>query len=250
MSINDWIIILSIIFLSGIVKGTTGFGFALFSLPLLVHFIPIKTLVPIITLFNLFSSTQIILQSRRIKINRRILLLSLSGIVGVILGSLVLKFLADRWLKLLTATMLIVLSAMFLTGYRFKIRKIKRGNVIAGLMSGFLGGSTSVSGPPLALFLTSLNLETVYFRFTFAWFSIITATVAIFDYIKIGVVYASTFKIFLISLPVLILSIELGKLISQKISRKIFYQGTIIVTLLAGVLMFVTCFRECLAYGF
>jgi uncharacterized membrane protein YfcA len=241
-----WIVILSIVFLSGIVKGTTGFGFALFSLPLLVHFIPIKTLVPIITLFNLFSSAQIIMQSHRLKINRSILLLSISGILGVICGSLVLKFLPDRWLKLLAASVLIVLSIMFLTGYRFKIRKMRRGNAVAGLISGFFGGSTSVSGPPLALFLTSLKLDTSRFRFTFAWYSIITATVAMFDYIKIGVVHASTFKIFLISLPVVIVSIELGKYISTKISQRLFYTGSIIVTLLAGLLMLYTCLAECL----
>lgn len=246
MELDTWIIILSIIFLSGIVKGTTGFGFALFSLPLLVHFIPIKTLVPIITLFNLFSSVLIVLQTRHVKINRRIILLSLSGIVGIILGSLILKFLPEKWLKLFAAIILIILSVMFLTGYRFKIRRIKRGNIIAGFISGFLGGSTSVSGPPLALFLTSLKLSTVHFRLTFAWYSTITALVAMFDYVKIGVVYPYTFKIFIISLPVLILSIQLGKLISQKISQHIFYQGSIIITLLAGLLMFYTCVGDCI----
>ncbi len=67
-----------------------------------------------------------------------------------------------------------------------------------------------------------------------------------FDYIKIGVVYASTFKIFFISLPVVIISIELGKYISTKISQRLFYTGSIIVTLLAGLLMFYTCLAECL----
>lgn len=246
MSLTHWIIILSIVFVSGIVKGTTGFGFALFSIPLLVHFIPIKSLVPIVTLFNLFSSIQIIVQSKRLRLNRSIVLLSVTGILGVTIGSLVLKFLPDKWLKLMTAAMLIVLSFMFLAGYRFRIHKFRRGNALAGLISGFLGGSTSVSGPPLALFLTSLKLDTARFRFTFAWFSIITATVALFDYIKIGVVHESTFRIFFLSLPVVIVSIELGKYISRKISQQLFYKASIIVTLLAGLLLFYTCLKECL----
>lgn len=246
MPVSVWIAILCVVFLSGIVKGTTGFGFALFSLPLLVHFIPIKTLIPVITLFNLFSSVQIILRSPGQKINRSILLLSVTGIAGVICGSLVLKFLPDNWLKLLAASILVVLSIMFLTGYRFRIRKIKRGNTIAGFISGFLGGSTSVSGPPLALFLTSMHLDTDKFRFTFAWYSIITAVVAMFDYIKIGVVYPLTFKLFIVSLPVVVVSIELGKLISTRISKRFFYTGSIIITLLAGLLMFYTCIKGCL----
>jgi uncharacterized membrane protein YfcA len=241
MSLTYWIIILAIIFISGIVKGTTGFGFALFSLPLLVHFVPIKILIPIITLFNLFSSAQIVIQLREAKLTRRILVLSVSGVIGVVIGSLILKYLSDRALKMMASCILILLSLMFLTGYRFRIRKVKRGIVIAGFISGLFGGSTSVSGPPLALFLTSLRLDTVHFRYTFAWFSIITASIAFFDYIKIGVVSLPTFKIFLVSLPILVLSVELGRYISQKISQRIFYQASIVITLLAGMLMFYTC---------
>jgi len=246
MGTADWIIILSIVFVSGIIKGTTGFGFALFSLPLLIHFIPIKTLIPVITLFNLFSSFQIAIQTRRLKISRRIIVLSLAGIIGVIIGGLVLKFISERWLELMAATMLIVLSLMFLTGFRFKIRKVKRGNLIAGLTCGFLGGSTSVSGPPLALFLTSLRLDTEHFRFTFAWYSIITAVVAFLDYLKIGLIISETFRLFFISFPVLILSIQFGKFLSKKISQRIFYLSAIIISLLAGLLMLYTCIGRCL----
>jgi uncharacterized protein len=238
--------IFAIIFISGLVKGTTGFGFALFSLPLLVHIIPIKNLIPLITLFNLSSSIQIIIQTRQLKLNRRILALSLTGVAGVIIGSLVLKFISDIWLKLFVSVMLIVTSILFLTGYRFNIRKIKRGIVIAGFISGFLGGGTSVSGPPLALFLTSLKLDTIHFRFTFAWFSIITASVAMMDYTKIGVVQPNILLIFAVSFPLLLASVMLGKWISHKISQEHFYKGAVLLTLIAGITLLVTCLGACL----
>ena len=248
MDILTWVIVLSIIFISGIVKGTTGFGFALFSLPLLAHFIPIKTLIPIITLFNLFSSVQIVYQLRSYKLNRAVVMLSVMGILGVILGSLLLKFLPDHWLKLLAASVLIVLSILFLVGYRFKVRKLRRGNAIAGFISGILGGSTSVSGPPLALFLTSIKMETQRFRFTFAWYSIITASVAIFDYVKIGVVHVQTFKLFLAGAPLLVISVLLGKHISKKVSAKLFYKVIIVITLFAGIFLFFSCLKDCIVF--
>lgn len=245
MTITTWSIVLGIIFLSGIIKGTTGFGFALFSVPLLVHFIPIKTLVPLVMFFNLVSSLQIVLQTPRLKINKRIILLSVAGTIGVILGSLVLKFISELWLEFFTALVLIILSVLFLTGYRFKIRKIRRGNIMAGLISGFVGGSTSVSGPTLALFLTSLRLDTLHFRFTFAWFSIITASVATLDYLKIGVLQITSLKFVLYSFPVLLISIWLGKLICNYVPQRRFYQGAIIVSLLAGLLMLFNCLPGC-----
>ncbi len=246
MTYTTWTSIIIIVFISGIIKGTTGFGFALFSIPLLVHFIPIKNLIPLVMLFNLISSLQIVLQTPKLKINKGIILLSSTGIVGVLLGSIVLKYTPDIWLEMFIALILIALSILFLTGYRFKIRKVKRGNALAGFISGFIGGSTSVNGPPLALFLTSLRLDTLHFRFTFSWFSIITASVAILDYLKIGLIKSNTLIIFLISLPVLFVSIWLGKLISTRISQHRFYQGAIILSLLAGLFMLFTCIQGCI----
>ncbi len=244
ISLTTWAIILGVIFLSGLVKGTTGFGFALFSLPLLVHFVPIKTLIPLLTLFNLTSSIQIALLSGKFKSKKSIILLSIFGIAGVISGSFLLKFLPELWLKILISFVLIVLSFMFLTGYRFKIRRIKRGNSIAGFISGFLGGSLAVSGPPLALFLTSLKIDSQNFRLTFAWFSVITASVAFFDYIKMGIFQFSSLKIFVVSIPVLIASIQTGKLISKTVSIKIFYFTVVSVTLLSGIFLLLSSLRE------
>jgi len=237
MDINTWIIISGIVFISGIIKGTTGFGFALLSVPFLVYYIPIKTLIPIITLFNLFSSIQILYQLRHIKITKRIIFLSISGVIGVILGSLLLLYLTDSVLKLFTAIFLVFISILFLLGYRFKVRKLKRGNIIAGFISGILGGSTSMSGPTLALFLTSIKLDTQHFRHTFAWFSVITSVVAMIDFVKIGLVTTQALSIFGITVPILFTSIYIGKKVSMKIPQAIFYKSVVGITLLAGILL-------------
>ena len=238
MSIETWIIITLVIFLSGIVKGTTGFGFALFSLPMLAHFVPIKSLIPLLTLFNLLSSVQIVTFSKGLKLNRRIILLSASGIIGVLIGTVVLKYIDETWLKMGCSVALIILSVLFLTGYRFPVRKLRRGCTMAGFVSGFLGGSTSVSGPPLALFLTSIKMDSQHFRYFFAWFSVITASVAFFDYIKIGIVSSLTFKLFAFTLPALILSLQVGKFLNNRVSVKLFYKVIVIITLLSGILLF------------
>lgn len=241
----NWLAVLAIVFVSGLVKGTSGFGFALFSFPLLVHFIPVKTLIPILTLLNLFSSSQIVLQTKEMKLNKRILFLSFIGVVGVVLGSFTIKYVSAKWLKFFVSFILVFVSVLFLTGYRFKVRKLRRGNAIAGLVSGFLGGSTSISGPPLALFLTSIKLDSAHFRFTFAWFSIFTSIIAIFDYLKIGIVYKQTFVIFAAFIPVLLLSVALGKIIGKWLPQKVFFNAVILLTLLSGLYLFFDCFIEC-----
>lgn len=240
------IVILSILFLSGIVKGTTGFGFALFSLPLLAHYIPFKTLVPVLTLFNLISSLQMVIQTRRFKPDKRILWLSIAGITGTFAGTFVLKFMPVVWLKIMAASSLIILSGLFLSGYRFKVRKYRRSNILSGAVSGFLGGTIAVSGPPLALFLTSLHLNTQRFRNTFAWFSIITAGFAFIDQVKIGVVSLPVFEYFIYGLPVVLLSVILGKWLNKKIPVKLFYKAVVFLTFLSGIFLLFSCIKECL----
>lgn len=238
-------IILGILLISGIVKGTTGFGFALFSLPLLAHYISFKTLIPVLTLFNLSSSVQMIIQTREFNPGKRILWLSIFGILGTGVGTLILKFLSPTWLKFIASVSLIIISTLFISGYRFKVRKYRRGNVFSGLLSGFLGGSIAVSGPPLALFLTSLNVNTYQFRKTFAWFSIVTAGFAFVEQIKIDVVNVTVFKYFLYGWPIVFFSVIIGKKLNKIIPVKLFYKAVVIITLISGVFLFISCFRQC-----
>ena len=245
---NTLLIILIILFVSGIVKGTTGFGFALFALPLLAHYIPFKTLVPLLTLFNLTSSAQMVIQTREFKPDKRILWLSMAGIAGTIAGTLILKYFQVLWLKIMASVSLVIISFLFLTGYRFKVRKMRRSNIISGLVSGFLGGSIAVSGPPLALFLTSLNINTRLFRVIFAWFSIITAGFAFVDQIKIGVVNQMVFRYLLYGWPIVFISVIIGKWLNKVVPVKLFYNGVVIITFISGIFLFISCLRQCI-YG-
>ena len=244
---NQILIILFILFVSGIVKGTTGFGFALFALPLLAHFIPFKTLVPLLTLFNLLSSIQMIIQTREFKPDKKILWLSVAGIIGTIAGTLILKFFPVLWLKIMASFSLVVISLLFLTGYRFKVRKFRRSNIISGMVSGFLGGSIAVSGPPLALFLTSLNINTQLFRVIFAWFSIITASFAFIDQVKIGVVNEMVFHYLFYGFPVVFISVIIGKWLNKIVPVKMFYNAVVIITFISGIFLFISCLKQCIS---
>ena len=245
MTKEIWIIILCIILLSSIVKGTTGFGFALFSFPILAHFLPVRSVVPLITFINLFTSVIIILQMHKPTLKKKsIFVLCITGSLGVIIGTIALKHLPEFTLKLFASIILIIISIFFLTGYRFNIRKIKRGSIIAGLTSGFLGGSLSISGPPLALFLTSIKIDANNFRHTFAWFNIITASIALIDYLKIGIINRNTLCIFLLSIPILLVGVRLGKFLNQVLPVAIFYKVVVLVTLLSGILLAYTTIQK------
>lgn len=231
----EWIIALTIIFLAALLKGLTGFGFALLSLPFLMLFFPVKDLVPTITMLSLLSSVQVILLTKEARLDKKEIPLQLWGITGIIGGIVLLKYIPAEILKMIIAILLILVSVAFLEGFRFKIKRPKRARMIAGLTSGFLGGSLSISGPPLALFLTSMDLSTSNFRVTFSWFSTITACVSLAGYYFSGLLTWDNATMGLGLFPAVIVGTLTGQSLTKKVSTQLFYKVCIWVTLVAGV---------------
>ncbi len=231
-----WVLI-PVIFLASLIKGTTGFGFALMALPVLVHFYPVKNVIPLLTLFNFFSSVLILYQHRHQKITLENLVLPISGLIGVMAGLTFFYISRASVLKLTIGIILSLISLAFLLGYRIKIKRYRFGSAVAGLLSGFLGGSLSVSGPPLALFLTSLNIDNMRFRFIFAIFSIVVTVSAMAGYIGLHTMNLWTLKHFAIFLPLNIAGVALGKKLAASINVTLFYKVVLSITLISGILL-------------
>ncbi|WP_025864765.1 sulfite exporter TauE/SafE family protein [Prolixibacter bellariivorans] len=142
----EWVFIAIVILFASVLKGLTGFGFALLAMPFLLIFYPAKLVIPVLTLFNLLTSTQIILKIPNLKLNRYTLKIPIWGIIGTLPGVVLLNFVEDRPFKIFVGSMLIIVSFAFLKGFRFRIKDPLRGSVTAGLTSGFLGAS-----PPSAV---------------------------------------------------------------------------------------------------
>jgi len=234
-----WVYVFAVILLASLLKGITGFGFALLSMPLLLFVYPVKFLIPVLTIFNLFTSILIVLSKKQKKEGIKAVVLPLWGVVGIIPGILFLHSQSDHSLKIFAGIMLSLLAFAFLFGYRFKIRSPWRATMIAGLISGFLNGSISVGGPPLAFFLTSIKEDNEGFRMKFAWFSIATASSALIGYASAGLVSHETLRLSMIMLPVLITGTFVGKKVSKYIPIETFRKICILISLISGIMVLV-----------
>lgn len=232
------IIIFVIILLASIIKGTTSFGLALIAMPLLSFFLPLKFLVPMVSIFNLLSSAMIIINNPGCRIEKNEIVLPVSGMVGAITGLLFLPILSDDHLKLILSVILAALSIAFLTGYRFRIRNITRARITAGFSSGTLGGLFSISGPLLVLFLTSLNISVSRFRVTFSIYSVMVTSVALAGYFLAGLVTSKVLALSLIMLPALLAGTWFGSLLVKKVPVSLFSKGCIWLTLISGCMIF------------
>jgi hypothetical protein len=106
-----------------------------------------------------------------------------------------------------------------------------------GSLIGFLTGAISVSGPPLALFLNRANVGNRKFREIFAWFSVITATIAILGYFQAGLLTLQTIKTSLLFVPILLTGTIVGKKLNTIMSIGHFQIINIVLTLISSFLL-------------
>lgn len=151
----------------------------------------------------------------------------------------VLKFIDEAFLIQIVSFFFIILCLLLI----FKVHTNKLlpdwSYKVAGSVIGFLTGSISVSGPPLALFLNLTNVSNQTFREVFAWFSIVTSIVAAIGYFVVGLVTRQTIEMVFVFAPILLIGAVLGKRLNSVIPSHIFKRISIVVTLISCVMLLI-----------
>jgi hypothetical protein len=154
MNIELILIFYLIIFFTGVVRTTFGFGAGLIAMPLLLMFIPIRTASPIIAVVSLIIAGFLLIKSHK-KINiRKSWKLILAGFAGIPVGLFLLQ---DQFRSAVCIALgvIIILFALFkLLHPSFLKLQSDRSEVIFGFFSGILGGAYNVEGPPIIIYGT------------------------------------------------------------------------------------------------
>jgi uncharacterized protein len=236
---NIWIIL--IIIISSLIKGITGFGFALLSFPLLLMWYAPKEIIPVLMICNLIASILIIVQKKEHKLlDKQSYYLISSGGLFTIAGVIVLSSFDGKWIIRLSGILFIVLTIYSLVKKMPASKTMRnRAYISAGVFIGFLTGAISISGPPLALFLNRTNVSNRKFREIFAVFSVITAVIAILSYFQADMITLQTLKISFVFVPILLTGTIVGKKLNTKMSVKKFQTINIVLTIIASVIMII-----------
>ncbi len=236
---NIWIIL--IIALSSLIKGITGFGFALISLPLLLNWYRPTEIIPVLMICNFISSVFIILQKKEYPlVDKPQRLLILSGGIFTVAGVLLLRFINEQLLVHLTGIAFILITLLSLKPPMKQHKRLSNFIYLAaGAVIGVITGSISVSGPPLALFLNKVNVDKMAFREVFAWFSVVTAFIAIVGYISTDLLSISSFKLLMVFLPILLLGAIIGKKLNHLIPSNNFRMLNMVITLISSFLLII-----------
>jgi uncharacterized membrane protein YfcA len=157
---------LSVLVAAGI-QGTTGFGFALLSVPLMSLFIEPEQAVVISASLGLLTSSIQAWGERHHGDRPTIIRMIIGAAIGSPFGLLVLLVASPRQLRFILAGVIIAFLVLNLRGLKLKQggRAVDLG---AGTVSGVLNTSLSTNGPPLVMALHARHLAPQEFRGTIA----------------------------------------------------------------------------------
>jgi len=225
-----------VILFSSFIQSITGFGFAVVGTPLLLFFMEPRQVVSLMVSGALIQNLIMTYKTRGRSDPKVIWSLFTASLLGIIPGVYILKVIDPLYLKLYIGIVILLVSIFMASNCAVTIKREKLATVLVGIVSGFMGGSSGLMGPPVALFLMNQQQDKVAFRANLVRFfclgNIATLTVMYYmDTMDTGI-----FKLLRYVIPGILVGILLGEKAFDKVSPKLFKLLTLTIIFLCGVI--------------
>jgi uncharacterized membrane protein YfcA len=223
-----WLGLLALV--AALVNGAAGYGFSSIVTPVAILWYSNKVLNPALVIVEVAVNATLLFRERKYigKTWHRARPVVTTLLPGVILGTFGLTYLAVNDVKVVVYATLLPLVLLQLIGIYRPFKNERRGGLAVGPGIGFLYALTTISGPPLALFLRNQGMSKNEFRCAIAQIRMAESSLTLGTYF----VFSSLFGANLISapavglLPILILpvlvGIPLGTLLLRSVSPEFF----------------------------
>lgn len=154
------------------IRGFTGFGAVLVTLPILVAWLPVKVAVPLIAALSIVNGVWLTWRARQWVALRECRLLLMGGLPATLAGLALFHSASDGILRRMLGV------AVIGVGLWLACRSTQASarhwpdsaGLAAGVTGGVLGGLYGVSGPSTVLYLSGRPLDAIAFRATLLFF--------------------------------------------------------------------------------
>ena len=231
--------ILIIIFIATLVRSTFGFGESLIAVPLLILFIPMETAVPLSVLLSIVVAAVVVVQDRKqIHFNSAKWLIIFAAF-GIPVGLFLLIYGNENFIKSGLGLLIILYSVYSLFAKQnFKLKTDSMGWLFTcGFFSGVFGGAYGLNGPPLVIYGNMRNWTAKYFRATLQAYFLPASIIGMFGYWYKGLLTAAVLHYFVVSLPVIIPAIFLGRFFNHQLKDGTFLNYVYLGLIGMGVLL-------------
>lgn len=221
---------------AGFVQGLTGMGFAVVFTPLFVLLLPYPHEVVLISLLlGSILSLSVLVQNRHSLQPRQSRPLVAGAVLGTPAGIAVLAVLQTWVLMLCIAVLALVVAAVGMVRLPRAMRREPRAAVIAGLVGGFLNGSTSMGGSPPALLAAIQGWPVQQSRAALVAFNLVSYALALIVGTAKGIAGVGIVMSGLWLLPLAVLGSLLGNRAAPHLSQRMFARTLMVVVGSSGL---------------
>ena len=232
---SDPLIIIAILVafsLGGILKGATGAGAPIITIPVIAAFYDVRIAVIIMVIPNLLTNIGQLYQFRKTILPKFFTLsFAIGGGVGAFLGTILLANLSIKILTLSVAFIVIIyiLLKLIVPSWKLTYEKAKKLVFLMGGFGGVLQGTAGLSAPISITFLNSMKLERNQFIPTISvYFGVMSIfqmpTLYYYNFLNLEIILVSC-----ISTLVLLSFMPIGSWIAKSVSKESFDKITLIL---------------------
>lgn len=215
----------------------TSFGFALAAAPLLLFVMNPKEVVMFILVAGLINKFFIVHRTWHVGSFRAIILMAAASIPGALAGSYALQIANDAMIKAFIGVVLIFATAAMVKNVAITFQNQKIAQSVVGAISGFLGSTTSFSGPPVMMYLLNEQGEKEAVRANISRYFILGNLVSLLSAYLFGTFHPSEMLgNLLVALPAIWLGFFAGDKLFDRLDASLFRKMAIGVIGLSGLI--------------
>jgi len=216
--------VLAVVFLATLIRSAFGFGEALFAVPLLALFIPLKVAAPLAVLVSITIAAVVVAQD-----GRKIHLRSTGWLVGATLagipvGLLLLTSSHQQAVKIALAIFIMVFAVYSLVGSRPpELKRDSKAWLLGcGFLAGIFGGAYGMNGPPLVIYGAMRRWSAQHFRATLQGYFLPASIIGMGGYWMAGLWVPAVTHYYLLCLPVILPAVWLGRVVNHRMHGEAF----------------------------
>ncbi|MDU4962173.1 MAG: sulfite exporter TauE/SafE family protein [Sporomusaceae bacterium] len=222
---------------SSFLQTVTGFGYALAAAPLLALFMDPKEAVMLVLATGAITKIMLLAGA---KIQGRftdIAPLFLASLLGALPGAYLISAIGVDALRAFIGIILLTTTAAMCANCRVRIQRPRLAESAVGMLSGFLGATTSLSGPPLVLYYLNENAEKDLLRANLTRYFLLGNLATLLLSYSFGTLRPEALLLpVLISIPAVAFGVWLGEKLFCRLDPPLFRKLAISVISVSGMI--------------
>jgi uncharacterized protein len=186
---------------AGLARGFSGFGAALIFVPLASRLIGPQQASPLLLITDAIVALPLIYSAWPLARKKDVALMAIGGLLGVPLGTWILKSGDATMLRWLIAVLTAGMLALLLTGWRYHGQPKPQYTVGVGAISGLFSGIAQIGGPPVVAYWLGGSERAAIMRASTILFFAVGSTTTLVSYSIAGLLTLPVLKLSLLILP-------------------------------------------------